>query len=577
MQTSNRSQGAAPKGVKILSKSSSLPAQPFDQSSNGGSDWKQEVNQRLAAHRNRRGGPQESADPNAAPSQRPANDRVAQLQARVAARYAKAPSYSEALAGEARAVVRAAGVAAQAARTAQAAAEAVLANLESGFETGMLWDAQPAASKPAPKPAPTQYATPVAPIAPPRWQDEPPAAKALPEPQLRPRWEETLPVMATPQVTVETAEEDVWAEMRVHPGPYREPTRPSVSDRLRDEMELFPFNEIDPRAGQDPIQGAIVEPAQHIAANLIEFPRELVAPRKARPRQVEGPYRRNAENEASPQLSIFEVDPELLDPPMEFARPAAQAIAPPEWATMEFDHHPEPAWNQPGTDSAPAISASAVIGPSYNPEAFAESTYVEADAPEVHYEEAAYSDLAYDSPVAVGPATFAPVEYTPSASSAALHQQAAQAVVRAEPQAQPTSVELLVAPVSDRALAVVVDLSLVTLAYVAAAFVAMASMDHLPGVRTALISSAIGIVLIGLLYQYIFLSFAEEGTPGMRYARIALCTFNDDNPTREQMRMRIPAMLLAGLPVGLGLAWAIFDKEHVGWHDRWTKTYQRKY
>jgi uncharacterized RDD family membrane protein YckC len=392
--------------------------------------------------------------------------------------------------------------------------------------------------------------------------------------------------MATPQVTVETSEEDVWAEMRVHPGPYREPTRPSVSDRLRDEAELFPFNEIALRPGQDPIQSAIVEPAQHMAANLIEFPRELVAPRKARPRQVEGPYRRNAQNEASPQLSIFEVDPDLLDPPMEFSRPIAQQIAqpiaPPEWASIEFEHHPEP-----------EIPTPAVMGPSYNPQAFAENSYVEADYPETHYEEAAYSEPVYDSSVAVGPATFAPVEYTSSAYTAAQPQLAAQVVIQpvaqpvaqtvaqpgaaVEPQAQPTSVELLVASVSDRALAGVVDLSLVTLAYVAAAFVAMASMDHLPGVRTALISSAIGIFLIGLLYQYLFLSFAEEGTPGMRYARIALCTFDDENPTRQQMRMRIPAMLLAGLPLGIGLAWALIDKEHVAWHDRWTKTYQRKY
>ena len=63
----------------------------------------------------------------------------------------------------------------------------------------------------------------------------------------------------------------------------------------------------------------------------------------------------------------------------------------------------------------------------------------------------------------------------------------------------------------------------------------------------------------------------------MRYARIALCTFDDENPTVDQMRMRIPALLLATLPAALGLLWALFDKEHLGWQDRLTKTYQRKY
>jgi len=68
--------------------------------------WKQEVNRRLAAHLSRKG---TSAAETNAPRLRP---RLAQpgrrAAARVAARYAKAPSYSEMLANEARAAVRAA-------------------------------------------------------------------------------------------------------------------------------------------------------------------------------------------------------------------------------------------------------------------------------------------------------------------------------------------------------------------------------------------------------------------------------------------------------------------------------------
>jgi uncharacterized RDD family membrane protein YckC len=47
-----------------------------------------------------------------------------------------------------------------------------------------------------------------------------------------------------------------------------------------------------------------------IQANIIEFPRQLVAPRKARPRLAEGPLR--DESPAQPQLRIFEVEPEQL-------------------------------------------------------------------------------------------------------------------------------------------------------------------------------------------------------------------------------------------------------------------------
>ncbi len=133
------------------------------------------------------------------------------------------------------------------------------------------------------------------------------------------------------------------------------------------------------------------------------------------------------------------------------------------------------------------------------------------------------------------------------------------------------------ARLSDRLLAAVVDGALVTLALVAAAVVVIASTSHPPTGRIALIASGCGLLLFGLLYQFLFLSYAEEGTLGMRYARIALCTFDDDNPSVDQMRQRIPALLLAALPAGLGLLWAIFDKDHLGWHDRMTRTYQRKY
>ena len=116
-----------------------------------------------------------------------------------------------------------------------------------------------------------------------------------------------------------------------------------------------------------------------------------------------------------------------------------------------------------------------------------------------------------------------------------------------------------------------------TLAFVAAAVVVIASTEHPPTGRIALIASGVALVLFFALYQFLFLSYAEEGTPGMRYARIALCTFEDDNPSVAQMQKRIPAMLLAALPAGLGLIWAAFDSEHLGWHDRMTRTYQRKY
>ena len=562
-----------------LSKSASLPAQPFEEfdspsneSVRGAPAWKQEVNQRLAAHRNRRGSAQDSSGSSAAENPRIASARAAEAAARVAARYAKAPSYSQLLAGEARAVVRAAGAAAEAARNAQAAAEAVLAGLESGPMASGIWE---------PKTNTAQVEMTAAPAgsAPPRWQDEPPAAASPASPVAaltpwagaQPRWEEGLP-MASP-----LAGQDVWSEMRVHPSPEAgsESTRITGRKYLRgyaldeDESGLFSdesadrsyrSDRFDHFDSHDPMGSATVEPLQHLPANLIEFPRELVATRKARPRLAEGPHY-NASHENS-QLSIFEVDPELIVPPVYASDVAADAVAPPEWASIELEHREQRA--EP--HHSDAAHSRHVYAEPVHPEPF----YAVSETASAYADRGTFTASAVkEPPVEVSKHSLAPaasVESSPRRASGSV------SVAESAP-----AVELLVARLSDRMLAAVVDGALVTLAFLAAAVVVIASTAHPPTGRIALIASGCGLLIFGLLYQFLFLSYAEEGTPGMRYARIALCTFDDDNPTQDQMRQRIPALLLAALPGGLGLMWSIFDKDHLGWHDRMTRTYQRKY
>jgi hypothetical protein len=36
------------------------------------------------------------------------------------------------------------------------------------------------------------------------------------------------------------------------------------------------------------------------------------------------------------------------------------------------------------------------------------------------------------------------------------------------------------------------------------------------------------------------------------------------------------ALLLSVLPIGLGVLWALFDEQHLCWHDRLSKTYPHK-
>jgi uncharacterized RDD family membrane protein YckC len=105
--------------------------------------------------------------------------------------------------------------------------------------------------------------------------------------------------------------------------------------------------------------------------------------------------------------------------------------------------------------------------------------------------------------------------------------------------------------------------------------VAAANIGHPLPAKIAEISAVSALLLAGLLYQTLFLALAEA-TPGMKCAGISLYTFDGQSPTCAQSRRRLGALLLSVLPLGLGVAWALFDDDHLCWHDRLSKTYLRK-
>ena len=251
---------------------------------------------------------------------------------------------------------------------------------------------------------------------------------------------------------------------------------------------------------EDPIEDALVEPTSPLPARVIEFPRELVAPRKARPRLALGPLLEEETRDVqapaaqaalfgdSGELRILEADPEPA--PGRVAR--AEAIVP-EWHSIHLDNE------EPMRESQAAA-----------PTAFA------ADLP--------------------------------------LH----------------------VAPIQDRVMSGVVDVALTLIAFLAFVLVFALCTTHPPTGKVALAGAGATLLAMWVLYQFIFFSLLSA-TPGMRYARIALCTFDDENPTQGAMRGRIAALLLSALPLGLGFIWAMFDEDGLSWHDRITQTYQRSY
>ena len=253
--------------------------------------WKQEVSRRIAEHKNRKGLSVVDEDASAE-SQNSANSRAAVAAARVAARYAKAPSYSEMQAAEARAAVRATEVAALAAIEAHAAAQAVLDHIETGSEQTEI-ESHP-------------QAPPANPARQPRRQSPEQRQSTVDSQSFEIRWEPDLPVRSAHQET-----------------------RQAVVDWDFREQAQY-----DPAV---PVYEA-VEP-QPIPANLIEFPREIVAPRRMRPRTEASP-----DDSEGQQLSIFEVDPGTVstEPMAASAAPASETTwIGTSWQQIELDEQPQ--------------------------------------------------------------------------------------------------------------------------------------------------------------------------------------------------------------------------------------------
>lgn len=261
------------------------------------------MSRRLAAHKSHKAA--EPAGRQTVPEGN-ASKRAAEAAARVAARFAKAPSYSQMLADEARAAVRAAEAASQAALHAQAAAESVLASIEA--DLGSSRHEEPEAES-----SPVHEAMKAQPVV-------ERIAETAAAANFSVQWEQELPVNRA-GATARTMHQAVPA------------ARTTRDDRWEDLW----------RDERGDAEGAeIVEAAQPIHANLIEFPRELVATRKVRPRRAEGEY--GATYETGGQLSIFEVDPGGVSTEPAVAETTSTTVEPlwsePEWSGIQLDEQP---------------------------------------------------------------------------------------------------------------------------------------------------------------------------------------------------------------------------------------------
>src|SRR5258708_29511075 len=122
-------------------------------------------------------------------------------------------------------------------------------------------------------------------------------------------------------------------------------------------------------------------------------------------------------------------------------------------------------------------------------------------------------------------------------------------------------------------MAALVDGALSFAGFLIFVFVFSSCTAHPPSGRTALAGGFLAFLATFVAYQWLFFRFGES-TPGMMYAGIALCTLDDDNPTRPAMQRRGGAVLASPLPLGMGLVWAGFDANPPGRHRRITREHQ---
>jgi hypothetical protein len=520
-------------------------------------DLRAQVAERLAAHRRRRGGEAAQAS---LPEPRQGNTRSAQIAAAVAERYAHTQSYRAFLAAEAERSIQQARAAAEvAALNAQAVAAAQQRLLEAFDEhASRQTDAQAAEVVEHPHKtlddAALPQATSTAVVEQNLWPDLEPAPTPQRKTQHHHRHHPHAPEAAAsnlePRIPLEPGAanlepaggltvrlyEDAASVAHVDLRPRHSAIAAHTNRREeRNDAEAWALDE-EIAFRQAPVFEEPAGPPVPLPANLIEFPRQLVAARKARPRYAEGPLR--DENEPAPgdgQLRIFEVDPAQIS-----TEPAADTAetTPAQWTSIWLDTPPEAAHSEA--------------------EYYARHDYALAD-----------SDAYAASALPLAPA-------------------------QAVPAIQPASIQR-------RVLASAINTAIVSTGVLAfaATFVAVsvhgiswpAGGSRLQALREigATISAQTGLqpleaaaigagacAFLVLLYHALFFWFSEA-TPGMRCARIGLCTFDDENPTRRAIRRRLGAMLLSACSLGLGFAFAAVDEERLTWHDRITKMYLRSY
>lgn len=81
------------------------------------------------------------------------------------------------------------------------------------------------------------------------------------------------------------------------------------------------------------------------------------------------------------------------------------------------------------------------------------------------------------------------------------------------------------------------------------------------------------LVLVLVVYAFFVGFWSRSGrTLGMQSWGLQLETAAGEIPSATTATVRFFAALLSILPLGLGFLWQIWDRDHLAWHDRLSKT-----
>lgn len=177
-----------------------------------------------------------------------------------------------------------------------------------------------------------------------------------------------------------------------------------------------------------------------------------------------------------------------------------------------------------------------------------------------------------ETPEDAEPPRVAEVVGPPRPASARVFDKFMAAQSRRSVQPAPPPVEDLLAPISKRFIAGLLDLCVVALAL--SVFVAVAHLTHQP-----ILSGPIGPTLIGIAFGVLLVLYWTAylrllgSTAGMHWTGLRVLNLDCQPPDARQRWTRVVGTVLSAAAVGVGFLWSLFDEQHFSWHDRLSKTF----